>query len=48
MVNQKTQIVEGVYGESAAVSMIKADGISAGFIVVFLKTIVKSALWRVV
>ena len=37
VVNQKTQIVEGVYGESAAVSMIKADGISAGFIVVFSK-----------
>jgi AbrB family transcriptional regulator (stage V sporulation protein T) len=37
VVNQKTQIVEGVYGESAAVSMIKADGVSAGFIVVFSK-----------
>lgn len=35
--NQKTPIIEGIYGESAAIAMIKADDISAGFIVVFSK-----------
>ena len=35
--NQKVQIVEGIYAESAAIASIKAENTSAGFIVVFSK-----------
>lgn len=35
--NQKVQIVEGIYAESAAIASIKAENASAGFIVVFSK-----------
>lgn len=37
ILNQKIQVVEGIYAESAAISTIKADNLLAGFIVVFSK-----------